>query len=154
MVEPRALAANRRVGLDTSIFVYALEQRSPFALAAEAVLRAVIDGHPTAAISTLVVAELLVVPYRAKRPDLASQYAQYLEAFPHLTLLAPGVEVCRTAARLRGDVPALKLPDAIHVATAIEAGATAFVTNDARLAAAVALPIVLLSDLAGQTIDR
>ena len=135
------------MGLDTSIFVYALERLSPFAPVAEAVLRAVIDGHPTAAISTLVVAELLDVPYRARRPDLASQYVQCLEAFPNLALVAPGVEVWRTAARLRADAPALKLPDAIHLATAIEAGATAFVTNDARLAAAGALPIMLLSDL-------
>jgi predicted nucleic acid-binding protein len=134
--------------VDTSVFIYALERKSPFALAAEAVLHAVIEGHPTAAISKLVLAELLVVPYRAQRPDVASKYVHYLESYPNLTLVAPGVEICRTAARLRGEVSALKLPDAIHLATAVASGATAFVTNDARLPAAKDLPVLLLSDLA------
>ena len=144
MVNPRALAAHRRVGLDTSIFVYALERRSPFAPAAEAVLQAVIERRPTAAISTLVVAELLVVPYRAKRPDLASQYVQYLVAFPNLTLLAPGVEVCRVAASLRGNTAALKLPDAIHLATAIEGKCDRFLTNDLRLSRFPDIPVDVL----------
>lgn len=48
-------------------------------------------------------------------------------------------------ARLRAS-PGLRTPDAIHVATALEWGAQAFLTNDAGLRQAPGIEVLLLSD--------
>jgi predicted nucleic acid-binding protein len=56
-------------------------------------------------------------------------------------------DVTREATRIRSET-GMRLPDAIHVATAIVAGADAFLTNDARLNHPRAgLPVLVLDDL-------
>lgn len=147
MVAPRALAGHGRVGLDTSLFIYTYEQTSPFTAAAMAVLRAVEQGHISGVISTLVLAELLVLPYRLRRHDLVSVYLRQLRSFPHLTVVAPDVEICQAGARLRAATPSLMLVDAIHLATALCASATAFVTNDARIHSVEELAVLQLRTL-------
>lgn len=52
------------------------------------------------------------------------------------------------AARLRA-VTNLRLPDAIHGATAILSGCQTFLTNDRRLAALPGVDVVLLSEIIG-----
>lgn len=48
------------------------------------------------------------------------------------------------AARLRAQHACLKLPDAIHAATAVAYGASTFVTNDARFRPVSGLTAVVL----------
>lgn len=55
-------------------------------------------------------------------------------------------DVLLAAARLRAEI-GLKLPDAIHVATAQLTGCDQFLTNDARVPALPGLVIRRLSDL-------
>jgi predicted nucleic acid-binding protein len=57
-------------------------------------------------------------------------------------------EIAVDAAIIRGS-RRIVLADAIHLATARAAGATAFVTNDRRLRGSVKLEVVYLDDLAG-----
>jgi predicted nucleic acid-binding protein len=54
--------------------------------------------------------------------------------------------ILRSAAQLRS-VTNLKTPDAIHAATALDAGCTIFLTNDGRLRAVPGLSIVVLKDV-------
>jgi predicted nucleic acid-binding protein len=129
------------------VFIYDWEQHPLFGTAAGAVLVAVETGALTAVASTLLLAELLVGPYRAGRPRAADAYARRLTAFPNLRLVPPDVVVCRAAARLRGATPGLRLADAVHVATALESGATAFVTNDLDLRRLGGLEVIRLSEL-------
>ena len=154
MVTPRALAAHRLIGLDTSLFVYALERHSPFATTAEMVLDAVANGQVSAVASTLVLAELLVIPYRNAHTDVADGYVHFLTRHAHLKLVAPDLEICRSAAELRGALPALRLPDAVHLATSMASGATAFLTNDARLHNLPALTVLQLPALAEEAGGR
>ena len=93
-------------------------------------------------------AELLVLPYRLGRLDVVDRYLDYLERYPNLTLVTPGIELCRLAAELRGGRQGLKLPDALHLATAIEGGASAFITNDGGVPPVPGVTRLLLSDLA------
>ena len=51
------------------------------------------------------------------------------------------------AARLRAVLPTLKLPDAIHAATARLHGCAVLLTNDTRLRAAPGLEVIQLSDV-------
>ena len=51
------------------------------------------------------------------------------------------------AAHLRASRPTLHLIDAIHLATAVQAGCTVFVTNDKRLKTYAPLPVLLVAEL-------
>ena len=149
MVAPGALAAHRLVGLDTTTLIYDWEYHPVFGDAAHAVTRAITEGHLRAMASTLLLAELLTGPLRIGRAERARQYREWLVGFPNLSLVAPDAEICTRAAQLRAMAPRLRLPDAIHVATALAAGATAFVTNDFDIRADLGIAIVQLSDLVG-----
>lgn len=68
--------------------------------------------------------------------------------FPHLTLADVTRDVARWAAQLRARYR-LRPADALQVATALVHRATAFVTNDRRLARLTPLlDIIVLDDLA------
>ena len=121
MDRPDPLARHRLVGIDTVVWTYALEQQGEFGPRALALLAAVEAGQLEGVVSTLVLAELLVGPYRAGGAAVADRYAERLATFPHLRVVAPDAAVCRLAARLRADAPALRLPDAIHLATSLAA---------------------------------
>jgi len=61
----------------------------------------------------------------------------------------PSNEIADQAARIRAATN-LQLPDAIHIATALVAGAEAFLTNDRQLLrAADELPILILDHVVG-----
>lgn len=148
MVPPRALGPHSRVGLDTSLFIYDWENHSVFGGIAHQILSAVESGALRGVVSTLLFAELLVVPMRAGREDLVARYLDRLVNFPNLTITAPGPEICLVAARVRATMPRVRLADAIHIATATHSGATAFITNDLGIESEVGLAIVHLSDSA------
>jgi predicted nucleic acid-binding protein len=144
---PGALAAHRCVGIDTSLFIYDWERHPTLGDTAHAVLIAIEAGQLRAVASTLLLAELLVGPLRAGRADVALHYRRRLTAYPNLSLVAPDADVCVAAARLRAAAPRLRLPDALHVATALGGAATAFVTNDVDLPAGLGLAILQLSEV-------
>jgi predicted nucleic acid-binding protein len=96
--------------------------------------------------STVTVMELTVRPWQLDRPAVAREYEALLAHFPHLTLVDVTREVARRAAQLRAR-HRLRPADALQAATALVAGATAFVTNDRSLARlSPALDVVLLDE--------
>jgi predicted nucleic acid-binding protein len=62
-------------------------------------------------------------------------------SFPHLTLYPIDPPIAEVASDLRATYP-LRAPDALHLATAIVAGAEAFVTADRRLASIQAIRVL------------
>ncbi|WP_049785676.1 type II toxin-antitoxin system VapC family toxin [Ancylobacter novellus] len=50
-------------------------------------------------------------------------------------------DILRSAAQLRARFKALKLPDAIHIATAEQSSATQIISSDGRLAGCTQIPI-------------
>ena len=59
---------------------------------------------------------------------------------------AVSVAIAEEAARLRAAYT-LRTPDAVQLATALDAGASAFLTNDARLAAIPDLRVLVLDQV-------
>ena len=147
MVSPRALSRHRLVGIDSSIVIYAMEADPVFGGVSREVLNLVTAGELQAAMSTFVISEALVVPYRVGTHEAAEQYLGALQREPNLAILQPDLDICREAARLRAEHRSLRLPDAIHLATAIAARASAFVTNDQRLPAVPGIDLLQLSEL-------
>jgi predicted nucleic acid-binding protein len=63
--------------------------------------------------------------------------------------VALDLAVADRAAALRGQYR-LRTPDAIQLATALEAGADAFLTNDQQLSRVTEVPVLLIDEIAGR----
>ena len=140
------LARHAIIGLDTVIFIYHLETHPRYQPLTQELLAGIEVGRQTAITSTVTVMELTVRPWQVGRPAVAREYEALLVHFPHLTLADVTRDVARRAAQLRARYR-LRPADALQVATALVHGATAFVTNDRRLARlSPVLDIIVLDD--------
>lgn len=141
-----ALAGVRRLAVDTAPLIYLIEAHADFGpLVREVVERAERD-ELTLVTSALTLTEALTLPLEHGAEDLAHQYRDLLLHTPYLLLEPIGPRVAERAAALRSE-HRLKTPDAIQVATALEAGCQAFLTNDMALRRIDALRVVVLADL-------
>lgn len=87
------------------------------------------------------------MPFRTGHTQAIQDYARFVREFPNLQVWNIDEAIMLESARLRANFPSLKMPDAIHLATALEAEADCFITNDARLAKISALKVVMLQDV-------
>jgi predicted nucleic acid-binding protein len=78
---------------------------------------------------------------------LADAYRRSISNGAALRIARVSRVVLERAAALRAAQASLKLPDAIHAATALLAGCTTFLSNDARFESVAGLPVLLLSKL-------
>ena len=110
-------------------------RREGVSAAAEAVgeLLDLIDTAGTAAVtSDLTLAEVLVKPLELNCDDIARIYEDLLQSSPGLTVVPIDRSILVVAARLRAQLT-LRLPDAIHVATALATDCELFVSNDRKV---------------------
>ncbi|MEO8133139.1 MAG: PIN domain-containing protein [Betaproteobacteria bacterium] len=141
-----ALAGHRLVALDTSVWIYHFEGSSAFGPAADSVLDAIARGRVAGVASELVLLELLVAPLKKGAQDVADEIELALIHFPHLQLAPITPTVLTGAAELRARY-AVRTPDAIMLASAIESGATLVVTNDSAWKKVKEVDVLLLRDL-------
>ena len=148
MVTPRALRDHKRVLIDSSIWIYHFEQHIEFGASAHRVIEGLEEGAYRGITSELTLLELTVRPLQLGRQDVADEYELLLNYFPNLELEPISREILLDAAALRAR-HRIRTPDAILLATAVHACATAAVTNDdAWLASAPGgVEIILLSRL-------
>jgi predicted nucleic acid-binding protein len=95
--------------------------------------------------SELVLLETMIGPFKSGDSALEKAYEQALLG-TDLRLLPITQAILREAARLRATTR-LKTPDALHTATAQQAGCALFVTNDIGFRGIANLPLVVLDDL-------
>ncbi len=119
----------RLVYVDAAPFIYFMERNSSYEKPLEAFFSRLNQGEVRAITSTLVLAEVLVKPFRNKQWMLAEKYESIFEGTPELTMLPVDAGIGRLAAKLRASY-SLLTPDAIHMATAMIHGAVFFLTND------------------------
>jgi predicted nucleic acid-binding protein len=115
--------------LDTSILIYQVEQNARYFPLSDAIFAWLERRGNSAITSTLAMTELLVPAYRDGDSRRLDVYHGLLPNLPNLEWIAPDLEIADLAARLRA-THKLKTPDAIHAATAINAQASGFLTND------------------------
>ncbi len=121
-----------KIALDSVIFIYALEGNAEFGDRVLKIFEAIEQGKCQGFACDLVLAELMVKPLREGQVEIAQEYVTELPKFPNLTFRSITRATVITAASLRGSSN-LGLVDALHLATAIEAGCTVFLTNDTAL---------------------
>jgi predicted nucleic acid-binding protein len=124
------LGRHRRIGLDTSCFIYELEAVERYVALADDVFAWIQQPGAAAITSTITMTELLVQPYRFFDEKKIGETYSWLTTYPNLQWVAADLEIADTAARLRARYR-LKTPDALHAATAVVSLATGFITNDA-----------------------
>ena len=140
------LARHRRIALDTSVFIYNLEDYPRYVDLAHTVFAWLERAGHSAVTSTLTFTELLAQPYRDLSEDRVTAFIGLLSAYPNLEWIPPDLQIASRAARLRA-VHRLRTADAIQAATAIHSGATALITNDLVFRRLDAFATLVLDDL-------
>lgn len=119
-------------GADTMLFIYLFESNPAFESAAVRIFAAAESGQCRLVVSTLALLEILVVPKRNGNESLCQEYRRFFESFPHLQVNPVDREIAEIASDIRAESK-IRTPDAVHLATAIQAGAAAFLSEDSRL---------------------
>jgi len=123
------LRRHRRIAIDTSIFIYQLEANPHYLALADSVFAWVERAGHEAVASTITMTELLVPSYRDHDENRIDDFYGLLSTYPNLQWIAPDLKAADIAARIRATCK-LRTPDALQAATAIQANATGFITND------------------------
>ena len=137
---------HRRVAFDANVFVYLFEATGTLAAAAIAVVNAVSARRLTGVVSSVALAEVIVRPVRIGDDTMGERYADAIRSIENLQMVPVTLEIAAEAGFVRGRTN-LTLADAVHVATARVAGASAFITNDRRLRSMPKLDVIQLADL-------
>ncbi|CAL8978915.1 tRNA(fMet)-specific endonuclease VapC [Rhodoplanes serenus] len=121
-----------RIYIDTNIFIYAVEGEAATAPPSRALLAALRGRPGTAVSSEITLAEVLAPPRRPDALPVAVKRRVYLDmlAWSGLVELVPvSRDILVSTADVRSTAR-LRLPDAIHLATAIHARCGFFVCGD------------------------
>jgi predicted nucleic acid-binding protein len=146
-----ASVTGARVYLDANVFISAYEARGARSDHAWWILDAIEDGEFGAVTSELTLAELLVGPIRDGDDILVNDYQAVLTSGEALAVVAVDRKTLIEAALLRTMRRSLRLPDAIHVATARLNGCRYLVSDDRRLPFAPGVQLVQLGPHAVNT---
>jgi predicted nucleic acid-binding protein len=133
------------VCLDTNIVVYYVEGNPVLGPKVTARLGAVAASGDAIAVCDLARAECLVGPLKSGNARVLADYQQFF-ASPTVQMLPLTPAVCERAAEVRvASAMYLDLPDALHLAAAIEHGCDLFLTNDAKLARCTDIRVEVLT---------
>ena len=140
--DPRA---HRRIAVDSNVLIYLLEATGPIADAAARIVDAIDAGETEAVLSAIGLVEILTGPARLGDAAAFEITAGALRDLSIRVIPLTGARA-EDAAWIRGTL-GIGLEDAVHLASARDAGATVFVTNDRRLRSIPRLEVVYLDDL-------
>lgn len=121
-----------KVYLDTNIFIYALEGFDLYRSLLIDLFEKIDRKSILAFSSELSLAEALVKPYQLKNEALEKKYEAFIQDSESITLIPIHRDLLKKAAQLRSTLQ-LKLPDAIHLATALLCNCQFILSNDQDL---------------------
>jgi predicted nucleic acid-binding protein len=135
-----------RLYVETAPLIYYVEENPTYIAKMDAIMEA-IESHPIEPITSVItLTEVLVQPLKLGKTALATEYADILLNSGTFHILPVTVQIARAAADLRARYN-LRTPDALHVATAIDAGCGAFLTNDATIKRVTEFTVLVLDEL-------
>lgn len=146
----KRLAKAKVIGLDTSIFIYFLEENERYSLLAQSIFNGIEKGKWQGVTSTITLMEITVRPWQLGKELAAREYEAVLAHFPNLSVVDVDRNVARAAAQLRAKYN-VSPPDALQVAASLSFGAKSFLTNDRRLSRLEELiDVLVLDDFVGE----
>ncbi len=141
-----SLIEGRLVAFDNAPLIYYLEEHPRYTGLSDELFDAIRENRALGLTSVLTLLEVLVLPLRAGRSGLASDYRRVLSQTKGITLFPVDRAVCERAAQMRADHHWLRTPDALQVATAVEHGAHVIVTNDNRWKRLNEIQVIVFED--------
>lgn len=124
----------KRLYLDANILILLGEGRDEQATLLTELIASQQPGEaPFLCTSELTLAEVLVKPYRESDDRLITQYENWMVPGGFIEIGPVDSSSLRYAAVVRSQYKAIKLPDAIHISTAIGFGCSHFMTGDTRI---------------------
>jgi predicted nucleic acid-binding protein len=120
-----------KVYLDTNLFIYVLNDTPALAEPSLALLQACADRQLLGLTGDATLAELLVKPLQRNDAAAVAAVRALLIDDGAVQLLGHDRATFERAAQLRAS-HGLKMLDALHLATALQAGAACFISNDQR----------------------
>jgi len=141
----KRLARAKIIGLDTSVFIYFLENNERFGPLAQIAFSGIEKGKWQGVTSTITLMEVTVRPWQLGNEMASREYEAALTHFPNLSIVDIDRNVARLAAQLRAKYN-VSPPDALQIAASLSVGAKAFLTNDKRLAKLQELIDILVLD--------
>lgn len=132
MLNARALLvkqAGKRVYFDTNIFIYLLGNNVLYAPLCLQLLQACSDREILGFSGDVTLAELLVKPLQSNDAKAVAAVRELLTEDGAITLVSHTRKAFERAAEMRA-LHGLKMVDALQLATALETGASCFVSND------------------------
>jgi len=138
------LVSYRRIGLDTNVLIYYIEEHPIYLKKIEPLIEKIADGKVTGITSYVTLLELLVKPIREGRSDLVGQYKTILTG--QLEMVPMDEAVSMKAAELRAKY-GIRTPDAIQLASVIHKKGDVFITNDRGLKDVKEIKVLILEDI-------
>ena len=135
-----------RVYLDANVFIYAVEGFKKYTALCSAILQSIEDMKIEAVTSELTLAEVLVKPLRQNRPDVVAVYKDLIRSQFRLEVVPISRDILVTAAQHRA-ATGCRLPDAIHIATAVLKNSEFLFTADKSITVSDPLRVVTLDEL-------
>jgi predicted nucleic acid-binding protein len=131
--------------LDANCIIYLIEKNPIWGPKVTARLAAARAAGDQLAACDLARAECLVGPLAKGDALLLADYQRFFPS-PTVQMLPVTAAVCERTARVRiASAMQFKLPDALHLAAAIEHGCGLFLTNDAQLAPCTDITVEVLT---------
>jgi predicted nucleic acid-binding protein len=141
-----ALRGVSHIGLDTAPLIYLVEKHPIHFDKMVTIVQHLTQGSIVGISSVLTLTEVLTQPLRLSKSNLVRDYENILLNSMGFRMVSIDTKIARTAADLRAHYN-LKTPDAIQVATAVESGCQAFLTNDLGMKRVTELHVLVLDDL-------
>ncbi len=140
------LKRHGKPGLDTSIFIYQLEENPKYLELVNPIFVWLEGSKAQAVTSTITMLEFLVQPYRLSDIDRVNRFYALLSTYPHLEWIAPTLNIADLAAWLRAEHN-LRMSDGIQMATSLASQATGFISNNSVFQRITTVEILILDDL-------
>ena len=140
------MADLRRYYLDSNVLIAIVERRKNATTRQIGLMDAITAGEVDAVTSEFSLSECLVKPISDGDEALVEFYQRVLSSEGEIQVTPVARDVLIEAAKVRS-IQKIKLPDAIHFATAWLSGCTTFITNDRRLANAWPKDVVLWDEM-------
>ena len=137
---------NKNVGVDTSLFIYLIEENNKYSEVINEFFSKNSNGYFKINTSVITLLEVLVLPYKLGREDLAQEYESILNNSVNIKLVEIDHDIAKLSAQLRAKYN-LRTPDSLQIASSIYSDSDYFITNDKRLKIVKDIKILLIEDL-------
>jgi predicted nucleic acid-binding protein len=136
----------RRVFIDTSPFIYYLENSKIYKDKIKNFFAMCINENIQIVTSAITVEEYLTFPYKIDNQELIDNFKNFIN-YMNVEIIDVNFEIAERAAIIRGKYKDFKGMDALQIATAVISGCDMFFTNDKQLRQEKELPCMTMDDL-------